>query len=89
MNLRPAPQDAASWLPQALEVMDRNARLPTARPTYIPPNREAQPWTPDEDERLVAMLDRDHTPIAIARSMGRTPKAIHWRTHILRKEGAL
>lgn len=89
MNLKLAPQDAVAWLPDALEVMDRNARIVTAPATYIPQCREALPWSREEDERLVALVDRNHTPISIARFMGRTPRAINTRCCHLRKEGAL
>jgi len=85
MNLKPAPQSALTWLPAALEVMDRNARIPTESLHRLREDRSGLRFTADEDARLLAMLRRGERVRTIAEALGRDPSAIHDRLSRLRR----
>jgi hypothetical protein len=93
MNLKPAPQDLATWLPDALEVMERNdwrrddgGILPPVSPSQ---HSHCTRWAPKDDAELRALLASKTPKFLIARSIGRTYEAVITRAKKLRKEGAL
>jgi hypothetical protein len=51
--------------------------------TFQKPKRHSQPWTPTEDDRIVALAATTPIPI-IARELGRTVAAIEARAAILK-----
>lgn len=98
MNLRPAPQDLAAWLPDALEVMERNSYRATPddraqavarkRPTTVA-TRSGEAWSDEEDLRLIAKVMRGIPRDVIARELKRPVYSVYKRTCVLRQEGAL
>jgi hypothetical protein len=53
----------------------------------IGPRPTGQPWTPEEDAQLLALLDAKLDRVLIARKLKRTVSAIAKRRSILNKRG--
>jgi len=51
----------------------------------VPPARRA--WTPEEDRRLLELLRAGASQIAIARELGRSPKAVSHHVRRLKEDG--
>lgn len=77
---------------QALGLQVTNLRRPAGKALKPQPDvvmRLRQPWTEEQDDRLLALYAQGLTNGEIGDQMGRTAKAINDRLCVLRKQGVI